>query len=279
MPIDRRRLLAGALLAAAAAQAPGTGAVAAERRERFATRALVVDGLAGSLRVVGEDRADMQVTLSGDGLDAVRLEPRGDTLHLDAAAATGGSYGSVTIGRNLVVAGNGGRATSRIGGTSATVVGNGRVIVGPGGSGDAAHLDVELRVPEGAPLTVLAMAGEVEATGVGGPVELELVTGSAQIDRLAGGRLSVAGNGRIVVDEAAGDLAVAVAGSGDVQVGRATLDALDVELAGTGNVVIDGVAERATVRLAGIGEVRVTEVREQPVVSVAGLGRVAIGNW
>jgi hypothetical protein len=134
-------------------------------------------------------------------------------------------------------------------------------------------------VPRGAPLVVESLVGELAVAGLGGPVELALASGRAQIDALEGGRLAVVGGSSIAVDAAVGDLAIEVRGAGEVTVADAALGRLEVRITGSGEVAVGGRAEQASVAVTGSGEVRVDEVEARPAVRVTGSGEVEIGNW
>jgi hypothetical protein len=70
-----------------------------------------------------------------------------------------------------------------------------------------------------------------------------------------------------------------VQGAGDVVVEQATLEALEIDISGSGNVRVGGSAQQARIAVAGVGNVEVDEVRERPDVRVSGIGRIDIGNW
>lgn len=253
-----------------AASLPGQAAATVLVEEEHAASRLRVSGLAGSLKVDGESRGDIRIELRGseEQIERLRREVRGDRLELTAEPGPHGVTTVISGRNNVVIATPGARATQIIGGMTTTA----------GGPLEPA-LEIRAYVPEGTPLEVESMVGEVSVAHVDGPVELELAGGTARLDRVAGGRLAVVGGSRIEADAARGDLEVVVQGAGDVVVGQAALDALEVGIMGSGNVRVGGSAQAARVTVTGVGNVRVDEVRERPEVRMMGVGRVDIGNW
>jgi hypothetical protein len=253
---------------AAGLSGPAAATVLVE--ESHAASRLQVRGLAGSLKVDGQNRSDIRLELRGsaEAIGRVRREVRGDRLEVSAEPGPAGVTTVISGRNNIVIATPGARATQIIGGVTTSV----------GGPVEPA-LEMQAYVPAGSPLVVEGMVGELTVTGVGGPVELELAGGTARLDRVAGGRLAVVGGSRIEAGAASGDLALEVQGAGDVVVEQATLEALEIDISGSGNVRVGGSAQQARVAVAGVGNVEVDEVRERPEVRVSGIGRIDIGNW
>ena len=262
--------LLAAGICSGAAVLPGTALASDLVEEQHAAERLVVHGFAGKLSIEGADRADIRLELRGSAaaLGRLRREVHGDRLELAFETGPGGTTTVADSHNNVVIASNGGRATQIIGGNVTTV----------GGPAEP-PLEVHAYVPEGSPLDLKGIVGELRVAGVDGPVELQQVGGTAELDSLDGGGLTVVGGSRIEAAEARGDLVIKVTGAGDVAVRDAALEQLDVAISGSGNVRVGGSAERARVQVAGVGNVQVDEVRERPDVNVAGVGRVDIGNW
>lgn len=253
-----------------AASLPGQAAESVLVEEEHAASRLRVAGLAGSLRIDGHNRADIRLELRGsaEALGRLRRELRGDRLELTAEPGQHGVTAVVSGHSNIVIASPGARATQIIGGVTTTV-----------GGPTEPPLEVQAYVPQGAPLIVEGMVGELTVAGVDGPVEVELAGGSARLDRVTGGRLAVVGGSRIEAGAATGELALEVRGAGDVVVDQAALDQLEVAISGSGNVRVGGSAQQARVTVAGVGNVTVDEVRERPEVRLTGVGQIDIGNW
>lgn len=279
------RRLAGALAMLVGLSAPA-GAAPTEIDEHHAASRLAVTDFAGTLRIEAHDGPGIRILLRGspEVLAGITREVRGDTLHV-AAGAAGQPVAPVqgvtvmSFGNNTVITQAGGIGNFVIG--RAARNGGSRVVV----NGVTVHTDslepteLVVRVPRSTPVELSGLVGQVSVDDVDGWVGLELRSGRARIDRVAGGRLALAGSGRIEVQRATGDLALTVHGAGNVEIARAELDDLDVTVAGAGQVAVAGVAERASVWATGVSQVSIDEVRTRPEVEVAGVSRVSIGNW
>jgi hypothetical protein len=254
-----------------AASPPGHTAASppVEQEEAHAASRLAVAGLVGGLRIERHERADIRLVLRGSAaaLERVRREVRGDLLQLTVAPGPAGTTAVVSASNNTVIA-LGGQATLNIGSAGLSV-----------GGEEEPPLEVRAYVPAATPVAISGLVGDLSVAGVGGPLDLELISGTARLDRMTGGSLAVVGGSRIELAEASGDLKVAVQGAGDVVITEAALGRLEVDLSGTGNVTVGGSAERAGVQIAGVGNVTIDQVRERPQVSVLGIGQVEIGNW
>ena len=273
--------------------APGHAATPSEIEEHHRASRLSVEDFAGTLRIEGHHATGIQLVLRGSAETLARItrEVRGDTLHVEA----GDADTSGTAGRNVTVTTDGNNTTTSIGNntviTHTGVIdgallgsvrrGQSRVVVNGVVLGVESQEPVELvvRVPQGTPLEISGMAGRVSVDDVDGWVGLELNSGRAEIDRIKGGNLALAGSGRIEIGVATGNLAVSVHGAADLEIDEAELQDLDISVAGAGEVKVDGVAERANVWVAGASRVSIDEVRARPVVDMAGASEVRIGNW
>jgi Putative auto-transporter adhesin, head GIN domain len=274
MRARHRHWLSGLLaigIGGSAAGLPGLAAAGVLVEEQHAASRLRVSGLAGSLRIDGQNRADIRLEMRGSeaALERLRRDVRGDRLEVTAEPGPRGVTTIISGRNNIVIATPGARATQIIGGVATTV----------GGPPSEPPLEVQAYVPAGTPLIVEGMVGELMVEGVGGRVELEQAGGSARLDRVAGGRLAVVGGSRIEARAASGDLALEVRGAGDVVVDQADLGGLEVGISGSGNVRVGGSAQQARVTVQGVGNVSVDEVRERPEVRVSGIGQIDIGNW
>ena len=238
--------------------------------ERFAARALELRNLSGDLEIESWSGTEVEVTLEGAS-DAVSLISR---------QLEGGS---------LVV--NGGALTRRvadkfagIGSVSVFTTGGGssQIIIGRNGLGRArtaprAPLVTRVRLPAGLPITIRGQRGDVVSDDLAGPLVLELLQGTAAFGRIRDARLSLAGKGKISVREARGDLSVALAGAGGVQVETSYLERLEVGLTGNGTVDVGGRARFASLSLVGSGRIYVAEAERQPLVTRVGSGEVVVG--
>lgn len=99
-------------------------------------------------------------------------------------------------------------------------------------------------------------------------------------ERLSG--IAVAGSGGVEVRGGlkADDLAVSVAGSGDVDVERISCTNLSASVAGSGDVKLPDVAARRTkVSVAGSGDVEIKGIADEVVYSVAGSGDISAAGF
>jgi hypothetical protein len=273
MRAHHRSCVFGLLALGIGSWAAGLPAQAAETilvEEDHAAGRLSVSGLVGTLVIEGQDRSDISLELRGssEALERLQRTVEGDRLELTAAPGSDGRTTVVSGRNNVVIAGPGGRATQIIGGVTTTV-----------GGPSEPQLEVRAYVPQGAPLVVEGMVGELAVEGLNGPVELAMISGTARLERIDGGRLAVVGGSRIAVGAATGDLVIEVRGAGDVTLDQAALGRLEVGITGSGSVDVGGSAQQARVALTGSGNLRVDEVHERPETRVTGSGEVEIGNW
>jgi hypothetical protein len=147
------------------------------------------------------------------------------------------------------------------------------VSLGNAGCGDwtVANVQQQLKIN-------LAGSGDARA-GSSGQASLRVAgSGDIAVAEVRGKLdVDVAGSGNVRVKSMAGPLGVHIAGAGDVAIdgGRAT--AMNVSLAGSGNVTFGGVADSLTARIAGSGGVRARQVRGPVRKTVVGSGTVRIG--
>lgn len=125
----------------------------------------------------------------------------------------------------------------------------------------------------------LAGSGGIR-TGKSGSAKLRLA-GSADIQTQAirgGLDANIAGSGDIKSASVDGPLKVSVAGSGSVLVAGGRATDMTVNVAGSGDAELRGVADSLTVRVAGSGDVRVGQVRGKVSKAIIGSGDVVIGG-
>ena len=89
---------------------------------------------------------------------------------------------------------------------------------------------------------------------------------------------ATSGSGDIQAGQVNGPLRVRVAGSGDVRARGGQVTAMDVSVAGSGDVSFGGVAQSLTASVAGSGDVTVARVTGPVVKHVAGSGDVRAGR-
>jgi hypothetical protein len=148
------------------------------------------------------------------------------------------------------------------------------VDLGASGCGDWTVADVS------GPLRVRASgSGDIHA-GAAASGDLR-ISGSGDISarRVENGlNAATSGSGDIQAGQVNGPLRVRVAGSGDVRAKAGQVTAMDVSVAGSGDVSFGGVAQSLTANVAGSGDVTVAKVTGQVVKHVAGSGDVRAGR-
>jgi hypothetical protein len=287
-----------AVLAAVAAAQP---AAAQEAEIRNAVARVIV---------IPEDRADVAVEITPGSADLPQLtvERRGGKVRIDGGLGRRRSVMQFT--NDSIRQCNNGRADARQPGEGATVEvrGKGRIRLedaplivlrtprdvdvdsesGVYGSIGRGARSVDLAAGGCGNWTVANVDGRLEI-GVGGSGSVRAgssrsldasVAGSGSI--FAGGTgdldASIGGSGSIVVASISGPADISIGGSGDVTVRGGRAGALDVAIAGSGNVRFDGTAASLDVAIAGSGDVRVAEVTGPVSRSIMGAGEVHVGR-
>lgn len=254
-------------IAGLAAANPAQAADAASRSVTLAAAHARIADLAGDLEVVVEDRADVRLTWSGPKRWVDSVQPRLEGATAILASPPGGG-GSVSANNVSVFSSGGGTASVTIGGQTYK------------SGGDEPPAKAEIRLPRNADLAVLGMTGQCRIGALSGKLTLQMRAGTCALAGFAkGADLTIDGSGSLNARAAAGDVLIAINGNGEVRLGRARLDALNVRISGTGDVGVDGTARRADLSLNGAGTIRVREVTERPRVAMAGAGSIEVGNW
>ena len=125
----------------------------------------------------------------------------------------------------------------------------------------------------------LAGSGGIR-TGKAGHSKVRLA-GSADIrtQAIQGGlEVSLAGSGDVVAASISGPLDISVAGSGNVSVGGGRATEMKVNVAGSGDAELRGIADSLKVRIAGSGDVRVDRVQGDVSKAIIGSGDVIVGG-
>jgi len=128
--------------------------------------------------------------------------------------------------------------------------------------GDTCTASLEVRVPEGARVTVRSAAGDVSVAGVTGDVAVSAITGAVTVTAVAGDVTAATGAGDVDLDR--------VGGSAEVTTALGAVDVRDVQ----GDAAVD--AGAGDLDLAGVrGDVRATTSSGRVVVRAEG-GPVAL---
>lgn len=156
---------------------------------------------------------------------------------------------------------------------------------------------VTVRVPEGTPVDIEDMTGDLTIGDLNGTLSLDAVGAlDATIGDVTSVTIDVAGAADIELGDVAGALVIEIAGAGDVTAGssyRADIEisgasdvslgavatGLDISVAGIGDVDVASVNGSVDISLAGAGDIRIEEGRADPFdVSIAGAGDVYFGG-
>lgn len=130
------------------------------------------------------------------------------------------------------------------------------------------------------PLTVRqAGSGDLRA-GSSSSADVRIAgSGDVGVGPVAGGLTAdVAGSGDVHAPSINGDLKVHVAGSGDVRIDNGRARAMQVSVAGSGDVSFGGTADSLEARVMGSGDVSAGHVTGSLRKSVMGSGEVRIGR-
>ncbi len=104
-------------------------------------------------------------------------------------------------------------------------------------------------------------------------------SGAISTREIAGGVVAItAGSGNIDMASVSGPFNVKVAGSGSVRAAGGAVSVMQAQVAGSGGVTLQGVAQTLKASILGSGDVRVTRVTGPVTKVVIGSGAVRIGS-
>jgi len=180
----------------------------------------------------------------GDDLPTVYIK-----VPMDAKVSAGGAtYGTVGASQSLEFS-EGGCGNWQL----ASVSGGAKVNIG--GSGD------------------VTLAGAADtAVNIGG-------SGNFTTTSINALDANIGGNGDIVADRVSGPVKINIGGSGNVKLNSGVAPAMEVNIAGSGDVRFGGEAKSLKVNIVGSGDVRVKTVTGNISKSVMGSGNVIVGQW
>lgn len=218
------------------------------------------------------------------------------------------------VGDSVVV--NGGVRRVRSCSTTRRDGGPRQFAIGVPGQGEFKHEDLPVivaRVPmavaletSGAVLTTIGNAasvtlksescGDVTMGTVAGPVSIRL-NGSSDVEGISATKgdiylagsgsvsfvsiteglgATINGSGSITISSLQGDLMAAIAGSGDFDAENASLGAANVDIAGSGDVSINGTATKLDAKIAGSGDIDLNGTAGELSASILGSGDVRV---
>ncbi len=259
--------------------------------ETFAADEFDVDGFAGTVEIIVEDRGDIEIAALGpsDRMERFEVDQAGDRVEIsyleqrfrwndwstwlrwwNTSEFNPEDYPVVTVrlpaGTPVEVDGMTGTFTagdlvsaldfSGAGAVDATV-------------GDL--LSAEFSIAGAANVSVGDVTGAADIS-ISGAGDFELASAESV-------SISLHGAGDVTVGDVRGGLRVSVAGMGDVDAGSVD-GAVDISLAGAGSVTIDdGRADGFDVSIAGAGDVTFRGTAVDPDISIAGAGDVYIERY
>jgi hypothetical protein len=288
--------IAGFVLALAlfvpAAPASAQGTTAPPVWTRRAATEVQMRGVAATIRVTPEDRADIAVSIANAGplpTPEVRLS-RGKVI-IDGGlerriqgCRTRGGFEAQVRRRGWVAEANLPVINLRVP-ENAVVTAGGAVSVRVGPSEN-----LQLFIDGCGAADVERVNRRADVAVAGGSLALRLYDAGEAAVRVAGGgdinigvvrnglELSIAGAGDVVVGRADGPTNIAIQGAGDVVIrdGRATV--LSVVIAGAGDVTHHGEAQSLDVAIIGGGDVNVSRVSGEVTRHIIGGGDVTVGG-
>lgn len=213
----------------------------------FSVEEFDVDGFVGTINLIVEDRADIQIEAQGpaDRMERFEVDESGDRVEIsfqerDFRWNDWGTWLSWWHTTNYV---------------------------------PEDYPVVTVRLPAGTPVDVEGMTGDFMAGDLNGVLSFG---GAGAIDAVIGSLrsldLSVAGAADIRVGDISGVADISVSGSGDVEVG--TVERVSLTVRGSGDVNLGNVRDGLDVSIAGRGDVDVGTVNGPVEISIAGSGRV-----
>jgi hypothetical protein len=135
-------------------------------------------------------------------------------------------------------------------------------------------LDVHIVVPKGTDIDVRDMIGDASIGDTMSNVRFEAVASNAWIGRTKEAHLSMAGSGKIIIADVAGDLHVDIAGSGKIKAGSAS--EVHADVAGSGSAEMGAINGGLHLDIAGSGDFTATKVNGPVHVGIVGAGSVHI---
>jgi hypothetical protein len=238
---------AGRGLAIAALPLTGAGTAGAEFSRQFTFPAgdLRIANLIGQVEVRSHTGSDYRVTVNVRGADAtearIRFDEKSGALAVQFPLDETRRYVYPAIGRRSRTSfssssGDGGDWLNDL-----LDLGRGRIEVRGDDWGDALEIwaDVAVDVPAGSNIRVDLGAGEMDAAGIQGRVDLRTHSGAVDVQDVHGPVLVDTGSGSVVVAKVRGDVEVDT-GSGSVRVADVR-EAATIQIdTGSGSVVVEG---------------------------------------
>lgn len=240
-----------ALLAAAGVQAQGSSDVTRYGPETFAVDEFDVDGFAGTIEVIVENRDDIEISAYGPAERMERFEAEGTSSRVKV------SYTEQRFRWNDWNTWLGWWRNTTFEVEDYPVV--------------------TVRLPAGTEIDVDGMTGVFNAGDLNGDLSF---SGAGAVDATVGTLSSadfrIAGAADVTLGDVAGRAEVSISGAGDFHV--ASAQSIDIALRGAGNVTTGEIRGGADISIAGMGDVELASVNGRVDISISGAGTVDING-
>lgn len=245
----------------------------------FVAEAIRLERAVGRLSLVPAPDEAISIEIEGeeDALAAIEVEEKGDVVTLIGPANAAGASAVVSGSVVTQAIGPGARAQTVIGNQSVIARGS---AVGDGADGDdgAGPIHITLHLPETIKLEAVDVALRSDGERYEPALDVDLIRGSLTLATLGPLTLRLSGSGVFRAERVSGSLELALDGNGQIMIGSGTVDEVDIQLAGNGQIRFDGVAEKGSIELTGNGVVHVAQINSAPEVNQSGVGAIRIGS-
>lgn len=148
--------------------------------------------------------------------------------------------------------------------------------LGYGDHGRADRVDVHIRAPQGTPLNVDGLVGNIAVGDLNAPVKLDLAVTSGTVGNVTRADVDMAGSGKVRIARVSGPLKAELAGAGGLITGPVA--SADLEIAGSGSATLGAVQNGIKATIAGSGDVAAASINGPLRVEIAGSGSVKIAS-
>jgi hypothetical protein len=140
------------------------------------------------------------------------------------------------------------------------------------------ELDVRATVPPGTILRLGGLVGSVEIGDTEADVVLSCASCEATMGTIAALDLNIAGSGEVAVEAIDRALVAEISGGGSIDIADGDVDSARVNIVGSGDVGFGGHAVDASVNIVGSGKVHIRETDNPIQSTIIGSGDVVTGN-
>jgi len=140
------------------------------------------------------------------------------------------------------------------------------------------ELDVRAMVPAGTILRLGSFVGKAEIGDTEADVVLSCASCEATLGKIAALDLSIAGSGDVEVGYVERAIAAEISGGGSIDIADGDVERADVNIVGSGEIDFGGRAVDAAVNIVGSGEVHIRETDNPIQSTIIGSGDVVTGD-